>query len=201
MRSRKRLSRQSCGTSLALVTAALIATPLAADTDVEAILKCQSMQDDAARLSCYDSLNAPPSDSPAPPAAAEEQVPARPAEPAIPTTPTAEAISEKPAAPAPAAEAMPANEPEVLDDDVGRERLGPRPGEELLVRGKVIKCRKDISSKYRFYFENGQIWQQKDNTKVRWEDCNFEVTISKDFFGYRMVRDGDKKKVRISRLK
>jgi len=37
--------------------------------------------------------------------------------------------------------------------------------------------------------------------RVPWKECDFEVTIKKDFFGYVMQRSGEKKEIRIARMK
>lgn len=110
--------------------------------------------------------------------------------------------------PAPAAntKATPAQEivAEKTLDDLGAETL---PGasraedEELAVRARVTGCKKDARNKYMFFFENGQVWRQSSDKRVYIKDCNFEVTISRDFFGYRMLRDGDKGRIRIARVK
>lgn len=181
--------------SAALVLLTFISAPLAADSEVEALLKCKSMQDSAARLACYDSLSSPSSP--------QQSDPAEHAVPVVPDVPVeAPPATPEPAAVVPAASPQPDERaPEILSDKVGRETLGPKKGEEVLVRGRIVSCREDLTSKYVFYFENGQVWRQKDNSRIRWKECEFEVTISKDFFGYKMVRDGEKKKVRIAREK
>ena len=188
MRSIKFFFRRSRIGSAALVLLAFMSAPLAADSEVDAVLECKSMQDNTARLACYDALNSP--------SLPEATIPAEHAAPAAPAVP----VEAEPAAPRPAAAQQPGERaPEALSDDIGRERLGPRKGEELLVRGRIISCRESLTSKYLFYFANGQVWRQTDNSRIRWKECDFEVTISKDFFDYKMVRDGEKKKVRIAR--
>lgn len=89
-------------------------------------------------------------------------------------------------------------------DDLGAEILpgGSRAeNEELAVRATVTHCKKDARKKYLFFFENGQVWRQLSDKRVYFKDCNFDVTISKDVFGYKMQRDGDKGRIRISRLR
>lgn len=89
-------------------------------------------------------------------------------------------------------------------DDLGAETLpgaGRAEDEALAVRARVTGCKKDARKKYMFFFENGQVWRQSSDKRVYFKDCNFEVTISKDFFGYKMLRDGDKGRIRIARLK
>jgi hypothetical protein len=195
MRSMEFSFRQFRVSSAALVLLAFVSAPLAADSEVEANLECKSMQDSVARLACYDALNSP--------SAPQQSDPAERAGPVVPDAPVdAPPATPKPAAAVPAASPQPdESAPEMLSDKVGRETLGPKKGEEVLVRGRIVSCREDLTGKYVFYFENGQVWRQKGNSRVRWKECDFEVTISKDFFGYKMVRDGDDRKVRIARDK
>ncbi len=171
----------ACGIVAATV---LSSATLAVEPDVEAILKCKSLQDDAARLACYDSLESQAEMQPTP---AAPQTPEPPAPVAAEQSP---AQASAPAAPAP-----------VLDDDIGRERLGQKDGKQLTVRGEVVSCREDLNSKYVFTFANGQVWRQKDNRRVPWSECSFEVTIRKDFFGYSLQPDGETKKIRVARVK
>lgn len=209
-------------------------TLLAAETDAPTIAECQSIQDDAARLACYDRMAAPmpparempvapPVDEPAPAASspsddamtrAVDEPASTPALP--PEKTTAEAAARDAPAPAPRQEsvsvaadeqaaALPARpvEPETLSDEIGRETVRGRDEDEaqVLVRGHVVDCDEGRSGKYVFYFDNGQIWLQKDNKRLWWKECEFDVTISKDFFGYKMVRDDDDRTVRIERYR
>ena len=110
--------------------------------------------------------------------------------------------------PAPAVNTTATPPPETLAektlDDIGAETLpdtSRSEDEELAVRARVTGCKKDERKKYMFFFENGQVWRQSSDKRVYFKDCNFEVTISKDFFGYKMLRDGDKGRIRISRVK
>ena len=89
-------------------------------------------------------------------------------------------------------------------DDLGAETLpgaGRTEDETLAVRATVTGCKKDAREKYMFFFENGQVWRQSSDKRVYFKNCNFDVTISRDFFGYKMQADGDKGRIRISRVK
>jgi len=55
--------------------------------------------------------------------------------------------------------------------------------------------------KYAFYLEGGQVWKQVGDKRLYFKDCDFNVTISKDFFGYKMQREGEKSRFRVSRLR
>jgi hypothetical protein len=177
---------------LAIALAAVlisISTTTAADMD-----DCRSMEDAAARLACYDSLNAP--------AAAEVSVPA-PTRASSPTpTPTlAPASSPAPASVPVAIEAVPDAAPDVMDDSVGKESVTTSAEKnQLSVTGHVSSCREDNGGQHRFYFDNGQIWKQKDNKRIPWRECDFDVTISKDFFGYKMTPATGDRTIRISRI-
>jgi hypothetical protein len=192
-----------------VVSIVLMTFPLLASNPAQATENCRAIKDDAERLACYDRLMSPsapaPAPAPAPAAAAPAAVetpPAPPTEvPAVREIPSPAAES----APTSVAEEVPAPAamaPEVLDDEVGLENVkGREDKDQLLVKGHVSSCRKEKRGKYRFYFDNGQIWQQKDNRTVPWRECDFDVTIEKDFFGYKMLPEGEKRSIRISRIK
>ena len=148
----------------------------ASDTEPSSESECRTIQDAAARLACYDKLQPPVAESaPAP-------------------------VPEKKEAKA--AVSPDTMEPKPLDDKVGRESLQRKDPEDLVkVRGHVVKCPTNARGTYFFVFENGQVWQQKDSKRIAWNECDFEVTIDKDYFGYGMVKDGDDRRIRISRVK
>ena len=89
-------------------------------------------------------------------------------------------------------------------DDLGAETLplGARGDvEELVVRAVVTSCKKNSLGKYFFFFENGHVWKQTNDKRLRFTNCEFDVTITKDFFGYKMQRVGDTSQIRITRAK
>ena len=197
----------------AACAATIIAVASAHAAEVAVQQDCRSIEDDALRLACYDSEDAPPRPaevpqpiepvaSPPPAEVVEAQAAPRVAAPAQEKVPAAvaPAATQAPAA-APTVKEAPAAEPASLDDEIGKESLGRENKDELMVQGTVVRCTKDATKKYLFYFDNGQVWKQKDNTNIRWKECAFDVTITKDFFGYRMTPVGETRRVRIARLK
>ena len=70
-----------------------------------------------------------------------------------------------------------------------------------MVRGKVTKCQQDVNDKWYFYFDNGQVWKQRSNSRLRFPDCDFWVTITEDTFGYKMTIEGEDKQIRIGRIR
>lgn len=98
----------------------------------------------------------------------------------------------------------PAARPEPTADDFGSESL-PRDrkdnDEKLAIEVRVTRCTKNSRKKYFFYFDNGQVWKQASDKRLYFRDCDFNVTITKDYFGYKMQQEGEKRRIRISRIK
>ena len=170
--------------------------------DADALAACQLVEDSEERLVCYDRIlkpqEAPP---PAPVAAEPEAAPEPTAAPAPAPAPEPEPEPEpEPMVEVAAEESVAANGTRDLDDEVGKESVSNEQRDTLSARGRLANCQRGRSGKYVFWFDNGQIWRQKGNVTPNWKECNFEVTVSKDVFGYTMVRDGDSKKIRIERV-
>ena len=99
---------------------------------------------------------------------------------------------------------LPVAPPEPTSDDLGSELL-PRAGKDkvqkLAVEARVISCTNNSRKRYLFHFDNGQVWKQVSDKRMYFKDCDFNVIISKDFFGYKMQQEGEKRRIRISRIK
>jgi hypothetical protein len=92
--------------------------------------------------------------------------------------------------------------PPALKDDLGGERFANKPDlEDAQDRGLITACTQGTDKKWYFYFENGQIWKQVSDRRLRFDECRFVATITKDMFGYKMLIEGHKRKIRISRRK
>ena len=208
-----------------MLTAIVVVSPLTslAKEDYPAELRrCSLIDEPSARLNCYDTIsgrNSPPaSESAKLPQKAPVQSGQKIVDPAAVETATAgEGMAGKGVVDDKAAET---NSPdlkgleeevskeEIADtktlDDLGSETLPPAARgniEKLEVRARVAQCEKDVWKKYLFHFDNGQVWKQTSDKKLYFRDCDFYVTITKDFFGYKMQVDGEKGRIRISRLK
>ena len=166
-----------------IILALLIAgTSAHADDLSDRLRECKAIGDDAARLACYDGLvRAEVSAAPAAPVAPVASV--------APAAPVAEAASPPPAPASLGAETMPQ-----------KDRTGEA-AEKVEVSATVTRCGENADGRYVFYFSNGQVWKQSKNDRVYFRDCNFDVTITKDFFGYKMQQEGEKRRIRIKRVK
>ncbi len=90
--------------------------------------------------------------------------------------------------------------PVAMPDDLGGEEFVKKKEENPVEgRGRVMKCTQAVDKKWFYHFENGQVWKQVDSRRRRHRECDFDVTIVKDGFGYKMQIDGEKGKIRISR--
>ena len=161
---------------VSLLLALLLGAAHAAELDDE-LGKCRAVSDDAARLACYDAL-------------------ATPAKPPAP-----------PAAPAPVTEPVAAEAALPVPEDLGAEALPGKPEKKEPEKEKetfsatVTRCTENVDGRYVFYFENGQVWKQAKDNRLYFRECRFDVTITKDFFGYKMQQVGEKKRIRIKRVR
>ncbi len=165
---------------------ALCVTPVPASQaqsldPTEAIQTCAAERADEARLACFDNLaqqlryDEPVADVQAPEAPPEP-------EPAVaPAVTTAATETEAPPMP----------------DDLGGSSFEEQETNGFI--GTITRCEKGHYGNWFFYFENGQIWQEVNIKNHRFKDCNFNATITKDFFGYRMQIEGMDKKIRVKR--
>lgn len=150
-------------------------TVVQADDLSDRVHDCGAIESDATRLACFDGL-------------VTSKAPVEPTPPAA-TAPVAEVASPPPA---------PAN--------LGAETLrhkdrAAEAEDEIKVSATVTRCGESAEGRYLFYFSNGQVWKQSKADRVHFRDCNFDVTITKDYFGYKMQQVGEKRRIRIKRLK
>lgn len=148
------------------------------------ISKCSSVKDYVKRLNCFDLLS-------------ESLLVAKETE----TTPTkvTKTTESKQVSIVNNQESIEQTKSEKIPTDLGGSAFTEN-GEPKGYQGNVISCKASQDNKWFYYFENGQIWKQADNRRIRHKECNFPATIRKDGFGYMMLF-GNNKKVRISRKK
>jgi hypothetical protein len=144
--------------------------------DANSIARCADIEDADARLACYDEA-------------------------------FGQGRSPGPAAEAPlkaADDATSGSAPLPLTEQVGAGQLDrkdrPEPEQERF-EGRVVECKRDSRNTWYFYFDNGQVWKQRSNTRFTNRDCDFTVTISRDSFGYTMQIEGETKKLRVGRVR
>ena len=83
---------------------------------------------------------------------------------------------------------------EPLPDDFGVS--GPKTTE---YRGVVTSCRQGHYGDWYFVFDNGQVWKEVNRRNRRFKECDFDVTIAKDSFGYKMRIESLDKTIRVKR--
>jgi len=93
--------------------------------------------------------------------------------------------------------------PAPITEDYGAEQLSkddPDRKVEQPVLVKVTSCRRDSRRRFYFYLENGQVWRQNDDDRLRFKECNFNATIVRDGFGYKLQIEGEKRRTRVKRV-
>lgn len=73
--------------------------------------------------------------------------------------------------------------------------------EEFKLQAHVSRCEESADGRYYFYLDNNEVWKQTRSYRQRYKDCNFSVTITKDWFGYKMLTNDDERAVRIKRVR
>lgn len=159
-----------------LIVLAAISAPFVSNAEESAqdgLQRCSLLNNSSARLACYDKLSGRAS-------SADAKVIDVPA---LPNNNQASELMTVPNAQQP----KPKNE------------RHKEPTSEIV---SVTKCSKSGGNKkYTFYLENGQVWKQISDKRLHFKDCNFGVTIHKDFFGFKMQLEDTKKKFRVSRVR
>ena len=144
----------------------------------DGLQRCRLIEGASARLACYDGLSR--GRTPAPIAASASVDPSS---------------VEQSAAEQSANKSLADPGTETVRGDTGDKY------ETVTIRATVTNCRQGENKKYYFYFENGQVWKQSGTSRKKYEDCEFEASIMRDAFGYRMLPDGETQRIRITRVK
>ncbi len=181
---------------------------------IENLHACQAIADAELRLACYDELVKVQSRTPAP-VEAMNSSPAQAAPEPADTPPAAAAVAASADAAASTAAPTPKpidNPPEgaltakqepqsvPLTDDVGSWSGQIGNEDTQPIRATVTRCSQNSMDDYFFHFENGQVWKYKGRRRLWYKECSFDVTITRDFFGYKMQPEGEDRTLRISRV-
>lgn len=177
----------------ALAAALFVTVPLSADAQISTanqVLGCQSIDNDIARLECFDLVASrlnPVVKTP----------PERTLTPVIPKT-----APMAPAVPTPSA--PPAAKAETVINNFGKaDSKSPKPKEAALLtpKGDVVFTVKHVQIfdhvKKRFYMTNGQVWEQTTAANINIDEgkppAGTTAEISKGSFGGYKLKINDKK--------
>ena len=152
---------------------------------LEELKECARTDDTTARIACYEALGA--------------RVLGEESENTVSSADAESAVAEPAAVEATAVEATVVEtapsqaESSPMPDDLGVEKKKEeKPAEKKSYRGHVRSCGKMSDDRWYFVFDSGQVWKQSGNGKYRFKECDFDVTLTKDFFSYKMQIDGCK---------
>jgi hypothetical protein len=180
-------------TAIFIVVSAMFVSPgvaISADT-IEELKACAVMTDDDARLACFDKLGERALEESS---ADQKSIQVEKVEPEAVAVAEPEAAAEAAAVTVAAAEAAAetATTIEPLPDDLGSP-------ENVQYSTVVTSCKKGYYGDLYFVFDNGQVWKHTGNRRLRLKECNFNATIMKDAFGYKMQADGIDGSIRVKR--
>ncbi len=101
-------------------------------------------------------------------------------------------------------DAGPAAAPVALSDDVAKAESKHSKVDQPEYAAVVTRC-EEAKQERRLYFfmENGQVWKQSNAGRLRLKDkeCQFEVTIRKDTFGWILRIPSEDRKLRVRRVR
>lgn len=147
---------------------------------IEELKACARMTDRDARFTCLDNLGER--------VLREESADKKP-------------MREKAAQPE-AVTTAPATNAQPLPDDLSVPPLGDgQESKDIKFSGMITSCEKGHFGDWYFILDNGQVWEEVKSRNRRFKECNFNVTITKDFFGYIMRIDALDKTIRVRRYK
>ena len=153
-----------------LVIATFTSSGVAQPLDtVEELKVCARMADQNARLACFDKLGES--------VLREESADNKPTQ-------------EEKIQPEAATETTTIVEP--LPDDLGSSKT-------TQYLGLITACKRGQYGDWYFTFDNGQVWKEINGRNLRFKECNFYATITKDAFGYKMRIEGEKGTIRVRR--
>jgi len=90
--------------------------------------------------------------------------------------------------------------PDRLPDNLGGGDYEEKKVKAKAARGHVKSCRQASDGRWYFTFESGQVWVQSSKGHYRYKNCDFDVSITKDIFSYKMAIDGGRT-IRVRRKK
>ena len=178
---------------ISLAMLSLLSLTTQAETLNESLAKCTKIQDDLARLVCFDDLAKQALMSASAARQANVTVPAAKSSIAAIET-TATPVAKAKVAVAPAAKKA---------AEFGAEHLKKSNvvEEDLQVVFTIAKLKKDQYGKWRFTFKNGQQWKQTDDKHLRVK-VDESVLLKKGVMGaVYLKKHGANKKIRVKRLK
>ena len=167
---------------------------------IEELKACARMEDPHARFACLDYLGQRVLGEES---AHQEPVQEEVTQPEAETTATAPDAQPEAEATATAPDAQPEAETTATVPDAQPlpDDLGVTESKTVNYSGMITSCRQGHYGNWYFTFDNGQVWKEVTRRNRRFKDCSFNVTITKDGFGYKMHIDSLDTTFRVRRHK
>lgn len=70
--------------------------------------------------------------------------------------------------------------------------------EEKVFVVRLVRCSTPSSGgRQLYFFDNGEVWQQSNTSPTKIRNCDTEVNVRQDLFGYKMEVPSENRKIRI----
>lgn len=145
----------------------------AEDTVANALERCGLIDDDGARLVCYDGISG------------------RVSSPSSSMDDTVSGATLDAAATVAMPSAAPVKKIETQTNTASQKTRTAR----------VTGCSKNVSDQVVFYLDNGEVWKQSNYKRLQLGECDFAVTLTRGLMGYKMRQEGTGREFRVSRVK
>lgn len=181
-------TRHLLSLAAALPLALWLSDALAEEDALQAELRrCAALPAEMDRVKCYDAL------AQRDPQPAETGAEGGPEE--------SKPVEDPPLSPEPVTEPLSVQTVEITNE-VGREQVEVGDDANATVySARVTRCQENSSGRVFFFLDNGQVWKQTDYSRMRYRECDFDVTLTRDAFGYKMKVVDKKSSYRVSRVK
>lgn len=168
-------SRPAVVSGIIFLLAVALTTPGLAHSDLaDALRECAAVGDNTVRLACFDEI--------------AESLLAAQSRASDATPATAESVDD--------------DQPKPLTNDVGKGADSGKEQRREIYTATVTHCEHNRRlNEFFFFLENGQVWKMSNFRRPVVGECRFDVTIEKDFFGFRMDIPSEDASFRVSRVR
>lgn len=180
-----------------LITACTSASIAKSADPVEELKACAEMTDRDTRLACFDNLGERVLREES---ATEKPTPEMVAQPEAAATETVTETKTETKAETETATTVTATSAPPFPDSLGGSKFGNDPvATNFPYGGLITSCKQGHYGDWFFFFDNGQVWKEVHHRNRRFKECNFNATITKGGFGYKMRIDGEEKNIGVTR--
>ena len=92
-----------------------------------------------------------------------------------------------------------------LDDSVGKGQVDEDADDDEgrpTYTARLVRCGDSSTGRIQlFYLENGQVWRQRNSGGMKVRECDVDIEITRDMFGFRLVIPSQNRSIRVARVR